>query len=163
MFEDARSEIVDVLSAQSTLYAVGLIRRGYEVESSANPLVLLVTGKIFKEKWNTIQSEIRTILAKYDAKEATTISIELFEAEVLTSATSATSGYPVPIGDPISVANLPWAKGSLGGFFRLSVDETTVSKDDPRLHWVKQTYALSCHHVLRPTRPPGITGEEAGT
>ena len=106
-----------------------------------------------------MQASIRRLLTRHDAAIASVMPIELFHAEVTTLATSSD---PVPLGASLSVSKLPWARGSLGGYVCLSLDENSTLKDDPRRCWVAGVYALTCHHVLRPTRPPGVEVPEGG-
>ena len=159
MFEQARDGIVNLLTPHSAIQAVGLIRRGYHAEASQNPMVLLVTGKLPMEDWLHVQLQIRTLLARHDPQRAFDLSIELFQAEVKAVATTL---HPVPLGAPLSVAHLPWATGSLGGYVRLSVVDDSIVENDHRRGWAGRVYALTCHHVLRPTRPAGIEAPEGG-
>ena len=159
MFEQARDDIVNILTPHSAAQAVGLIRRGYDADASQNPMILLVTGKLRTEDWLHVQVEIRTLLARHDPQSASDLSIELFQAEVQPVASTV---HPVPLGAPLSVAHLPWATGSLGGYVRLSVVDDSIPENDHRRCWAARVYALTCHHVLRPTRQAGIEAPEGG-
>ncbi|KAK6515900.1 hypothetical protein TWF281_004492 [Arthrobotrys megalospora] len=51
-------------------------------------------------------------------------------------------------GQSIGVAGVPWSAGTVGGYIRF---------DDPELQ--DYCFGMSCHHVLQPTRPAGLTEE----
>ena len=159
LYETCRSEIVQLLLPHTTLHAVGLVRRGHHRTARNNPLVLLVTGRMPEQKWCKISASIQSLLALSDAKLAPTIRIDLFQADIRLC---TSTNWPVPAGAPLSVSNVSWATGTVGGYFRLTVDDAHIPADHPRLQWTKGTYALTCHHVLRPTRPPGIEVPEGG-
>ena len=159
LFKRCQSEIIDILLPHTTLHAVGLVRRGFDRTARSNPFVLLVTGRTPQQKWSQVSAAIQSLLAGEDAQLASTIRIELFQAD-LRLCTS--TNWPVPAGAPLSVANVSWATGTVGGYFRLSLNDAHIPADDPRQQWTKGTYALTCHHIFRPTRPPGIEASEGG-
>ena len=66
------------------------------------------------------------------------------------------------MGDALSVAKLRWATGNVGGLVRLNINEGSLAEGDPRGSWIDSTYALTCHHVARPTRTVDIKGENTG-
>ena len=150
LFARATPELVALLSAHPTIDAVGLIRRGSRPEELDFPLVLMVTGKMEEDDWSPLRREIIQILQRYDAVEAAKLPVQIFQARV--ELAGGTPHFPAKMGDAISVTALPWGSGSLGGFVRLTADEATLSHDDPRRKWIDRTYALTCHHVVRPTR-----------
>ncbi|KAK6331352.1 hypothetical protein TWF730_004433 [Orbilia blumenaviensis] len=51
-------------------------------------------------------------------------------------------------GQSIGVAGIPWSAGTVGGLIQF---------DDPNM--VNYCFAMSCHHILQPTRPPFQTGD----
>ena len=161
MIACATQEIVALLSTYPILFAVGLIRCGPQLNVFDNPLVLSITGEIEQDVWSNLRVSIRQVFERYDADQATSLPLEIFQAR-LQMLVAAESSLPVSMGEAISAGSLSWASGSVGGFVRLAVDEASLTDNDPRREWNKPTYALTCHHVLRPTRTDEVKGTNTG-
>lgn len=170
MFSRVTPEVVALLSTHAAIDAFGLTRRSSQDNALANPLVSLVTGEPEGEDWREMRSRIQTILTRDDANQAAQLPVELFfgrlqlATELAGSATSMAdpSLSAASMGDELSVAALTWATGSVGGFIRLTADVTSLAVNDPRRTWVEKTYALTCHHVVRPTCPRFVEGQNTG-
>ena len=167
MFERGRAEVVECLSEHETLYAVGLIRRGYCADKGKNPPVILVTGSLDPDRWLPVEARLRALLAAHDPELARQIEIELWQGSVVSLLNGGSAPAPAPApatpGDSLAVEGLRWAYGTLGGYVRLSVDGAELADDDPRLGWCEKIYALTCHHVVRPTRKEKVNEDNQGT
>ena len=153
LFGRARNDIVTLVTGHKCVEAVGLIRKGRAIDSvTKSSMVLLITGNVLEEDWPGLQQQIRQILDRHGGAAGSGIDlpIELFRAEM--ELLAQYPNRPVHMGDAMSVTDLPWAAGSVGGFVRLDLGETALTESDPRRAWRNSTFALTCHHVVRPTR-----------
>lgn len=138
----------DLLSGldQSTIQwsALDVFRRRRSVEpTSEDDTTIVVTATRRDDRdWDELQERLRSICLKHGQLS---LRIELVNGSISRFGSINELPYTTrpPIGSSLSVVGLDWASGTFGGYVTL------------RRLQEQWTCALTCHHVLRPTRKPG--------
>lgn len=151
-WEPLREEIETALDQSPVRwYALGVYRRRRTLEPdlTQDDTTVLVTAQQDNEvAWQALKERICDICR---AHNQLTLRVELVDGSVNRFGPVGDIECHVkpPMGSSLALGGLCWSSGTLGGYVRLSPTE------GPSF-----VCAITCHHVLRPTKPAGLKGPD---
>lgn len=144
LWQPIRKEILETLRLSPLSWSALEVlrrRRTMEPRDEEDTTVVVTARNVDELAWDTLKIAIKNICRRHNQSH---LKVELIDGVVSRGVTLSFPYRQEPSnGSSVGVSGLKWASGSFGGYFELVDEDGNVFN-----------CALSCHHVLRPTKKP---------
>lgn len=149
-------DLLNLLDARQVKWSgLEVFRRRNTIEPASgtdDTTVVVTATKESEPEWNEFKAALEAVIFQH---RQYSLKVEMVEGIISRWRTSSSEGggHPTrpPGGTSIGIAGIDWSSGTMGGYVRLTDGSTGSSL----------LCALSCHHVLRPTRKSAPAPDEA--